>query len=106
MSTDYNGVGGIGVEFTEDMEEKAIEQGIFSRDDWEEDRYMCMEKIGVLFSRAGDSYIGDTRFYLFVKGETLKEINDNAGEFVEKVSKFLPDLSVDTLQVIEDLHIY
>ena len=106
MGVDYNGVGGIGVEFTDDMAERAIERGMFSREDWEADRYMCMEEIGVLFSEAGNSYSSDTRFYLLVEGETLKEINNNAGVFVEKVSKLLPDLSVDTLRVINDMHIW
>ena len=38
MSVDYRGLGGVGIEFTEDMVDKAIEHGIFSIEDWEKDK--------------------------------------------------------------------
>lgn len=106
MGIDYGGVGGIGVEFTQDMANKAIAIGIFTREEWEGDKRDCLDRIGVTYCAAGNEYAGEITFYLFVNGITLKDINDNAAKFVEEVSKFQTGLSVDDLEVIEDIHIW
>lgn len=103
MGVDYDGVGGIGTPFTDDMVQRAIDLGVFTKEEWEDDATECMEKIRESYSIAGNYYSGDISYYLFVRGDTLKEVNDNAPGFVERVSRFAPGLTVDALKVISDI---
>lgn len=106
MDVDYSSVGGIGVEFTDEMMEAVIEKGLFTEEEWDDDRHECMETIGLSFSEGGNSYSGDTDFYLLVDGETLGEINDNADKFVATLREKGIDTSVNELQVISAYHVW
>jgi hypothetical protein len=107
MGVDYDGVGGIGIEFTDEMVEKVIKQGVFTEEDWADDWTDCMEKIGICYSEAGDySYGGEKRIYLLVEGSTLDDIISNEEKFREDLSKLGITVERKDLKVIEDLCVW
>ena len=108
MGVDYDGVGGIGIELTEEMVERAIDKGVFTEDAWDYDPGECLDQLGgFYYSHAGSSYGGDTFFYLFVPGPTLGEINEKAPRFVSKIKEYFGvNIDVDDLKVISDIYIW
>ena len=106
MGVDYSSVGGIGVEFTEDMKQAMIDKGLFTEDEWDDSQSECMDEIGIPYNEAGNSYSCETCFYFLVKGKTLKEINNNAGEFVSELKECGINVSVNELQVISEYHVW
>jgi hypothetical protein len=103
MGVDYESVSGIGIEFTESMVQVAISFGMFSAKEWLEDKDTCLGSIGELYGLSGNCYTGeDLTCYLFVRGSTLGEVNRNAPGFIDRVSQFAPNLSVNELKVISD----
>lgn len=107
MGVDYDGVGGIGIEFTDEMVNKVIEKGVFTKENWEDDAVGCMDEIGILYCEAGAyNYGGERRIYLFVKGVTLEDVISNESEFRENLSKLGIDIERKDLKVIEDLCIW
>lgn len=108
MGVDYDGVGGIGVEVTKDMIEKLIEKEVFTEEEWSDDSYSCLERIGLPYAKAGDSaYGGEARFYLLVNGSNLKEILSHEFYFIKRLEKLLGIfLSSEDLIVIEDILVY
>lgn len=108
MGVDYDGVGGIGIKLTDEMIEYAIDKGVFTEEEWDDDPCECLFDLDcVNFASAGNSYAGEHEFYLSVPGLTLKDINTNAFSFVEKVKEYFGvDITVDDLKVISDIYIY
>ena len=108
MGVDYDGVGGIGIELTEEMIEYAIDHEVFTEEEWDGDRDYCLSKgEGFVYSVAGSAWSGDICHYLFVPAATLGSINEKAPIFVEKVKEYFGvDIAVDDLKVIEDIYIY
>jgi hypothetical protein len=107
MGVDYDGVGGIGVEFTDEMRHNAIERGIFSEEEWEDCSDDCMNAVGISYSTAGSAYSGEETHYLMVDGDTLGEVNANSGDFCSSVNDRLGTKLVPAeLRVIADLHIW
>ena len=67
MGVDYDGVGGIGIEFTDEMAEKFSDKGLFTVEEWDDDPNDCMERIGILYCEAGwANYGGERRIYLVI----------------------------------------
>ena len=107
MGVDYSGIGGIGIELTEERRKKLISKGLFTEDEWDKDCYECLEEVNLPFSVAGDgSYGGDFRFYLLVEGDNLKEILENEEAFRNRLQNFGIQLTQEDLGVISDLHIW
>ena len=105
MGIDHNGVGGIGIELTEEIRNKLIENKLFTQDEWDEDKYGCLEEINLIYSVAGDgSYGGKDIYYLLVKGDNLKEILENEEVFRNHLKTFGIQLTQGDLSVISDLH--
>jgi len=106
MGIDYDGVGGIGIELTEDIIQKFISFEYFTEDEWNENYYDCLETIGkkfnISFTSAGNFYSGDIVHYLLVDGQNLKEINENSKTFIEKLKIIGLELSEESLKVISD----
>lgn len=105
MGIDYDGVGGIGIELTDNMIQTAIKKGIFTQEMWKEDQDHCLDILGFTYSDAGNYYSGDIKTYLFVDGNNLGEINKNALDFIEKLKQFDIIYSVDDIELIEDVRI-
>lgn len=106
MGIDYDGVGGIGIEIDEDVHLKLIENGVFTDDEWDEDRDGCLEELDILYQQAGNAYSGDVTFYLFVEGENLIEINRNAPKFIDKLNAVGINITIDKLKVISETFVY
>ena len=107
MGVDHNGVGGIGIELTEEIRNKLIEKGLFTQDEWDEDEYGCLETINLPYSVAGDgNYGGDDRYYLLVHGDNLEEIIKNEQEFRNHLQRLGIQLDQKDLIVISDLHVW
>lgn len=104
MGVDYDGVGGVGLLLTDERIAGLIESGIFTEDQWGEDRYESLERIGLTYYEAGSAnYGGEVRWYLVVDGDTLADVNNNAPAFVEKAKKVGIITTVDELEIISDL---
>jgi hypothetical protein len=102
MGIDYDGIGGIGIEFTDEIKDKLIECELFTEEDFDEDYDSCFEKLGLTYDQAGNMYSGDTYFYLMVDGDTLPEVNKNSKEFINTLSKYGVIITEDDLKVISD----
>jgi hypothetical protein len=106
MSIDYEGVGGIGIKLTDDLIKKLIEKNIFTKDEWKEDAYECLERLNIYYQQAGNVFIGIYDWYLMVDGYNLKEINENVDQFIIDIkNKIGIDLTLSDLKVIEDCFI-
>lgn len=106
VGIDYDGVGGIGIELTPQKIDLLISRGFFSQEEWEEDYYNCVEKIGIGYYVAGNAYCEILRFYLLVEEKNLAEIMQNYLSFLDEwKTKTGEDLSAKDLLVISDLYI-
>lgn len=72
MGVDYNAVGGIGVEFNDDLQYKAIELEYFTEEEWDEDPYACMEYLGITYEKAGNGCYGGTDLVLYCRRKQSK----------------------------------
>lgn len=110
MGIDYRGVGGIGIEVTEEMIDEAIEAKYpdFDEDsNYEEKLNNLLFNSPLEYSTAGNAYSGEMMFYLLVPGSTLGEIQENIPVFLEgilQVFKLKKDPA--DLEVISDLLVY
>lgn len=103
MGVSYDGVGGIGIEFTEYMAQQAISTGQLSEEEWEEDDIWALEKLGFKCDRAG---VYDTgRLYIFVDGSNLTQVNKNKDSFINKLSKIGTQIQESDLEVISDIYV-
>lgn len=105
MSVNYYGVGGIGILITDDRINKFIESNLFSKKDWNDDPYECMDIVGISWVSGGDLYFEEYNFYFLVEGDNLEEINKNEKSFRNKLSKYGIFIQQKDLIVISDLEI-
>ena len=106
MSVDYDGVGGIGILLTDEIIEKLMDGNLFTKEEWDNDKYECVERLNVSYQTAGNAYSGDTHFYLLVEGSTLAEINYNADEFINWLVNNLGfNIDYNDLMVISDIYV-
>lgn len=107
MGVDYNAVGGIGVEFNNKLQRKAIELGYFTEEEWNEDPYSCVESLKIRYAPAGDDYGGDAYWYFLVEGSNLTQINKNKEAFLNTINnKFNVEYKEEDLKVISEIHIW
>lgn len=105
MGVDYDGVGGVGVEITEEMKRKLVvaNEGAF-------DGYMdeLLSDLELEYKEGGSgSYTGkENTFYLMVEGDTLEEVYNNSKGFISKLSEMNIDIKLGDIVVIEDLHVW
>tara|TARA_R110000744_G_scaffold281118_2_gene393060 strand:- start:154 stop:498 length:345 start_codon:yes stop_codon:yes gene_type:complete len=114
MGVDYSGIGGIGIELTDDMKEMISDKyysvnNIDEDDDDYENIYFSeiLDDSGLEYSEAGsEGYGGEGRYYLLVDGNTLLEVQNNTDEFIKNLKNVGIEITIEDLQVISDLHIY
>ncbi len=107
MGTSYIGVGGIGIKITKGIVQKFIDNGHFTQEEWNGDFDECLYKIDLEYKRSGNFYCGERGpIYVFVPGNNLKEINENAEQFIENFKKFGVEISIEDLKVVSDYLIY
>ena len=110
MGIDYRGVGGIGIEVTEDMIDEAFE---LKYPDFDEDSSYGEKLDNLLnassleYETAGNAYSGETLFYLLVPGNTLGKIQKNVPIFLEDILQVF-NIKKDPadLEVISDMLVY
>lgn len=47
MNVEFSGVGGVGVKLTAEMINYAIDNEIFTNDDWDDDPLICLSKLNI-----------------------------------------------------------
>lgn len=105
MGVDYDGVGGIGIEVTDERIKCLVERGEFTQEQWDADPYDCLENFGVVFSAAGSEYSGNTWFYWFVVGKTLLEVHANAKSFLDNMNMKGVQCEMPDLLVISEMYV-
>lgn len=106
MGVEYRGIGGIGIEFTKEMEQKVANSGVFDKDDWSENTIDCFFDFDIEPAYAGNAYTGEKRIYLLVGGKNLTEINNNKVKFIGDLSSCGIKISEEDLMVIEDYQVF
>lgn len=106
MGVDYDRIGGIGIELTNDMMRSLCINSDIPDEEWEDDPDYCLDRLKLNYERAGSEYSGEIYYYLLVKGDTFIEVNKNIPEFIEKLDLFGIDVKVEDLKVISDLYIW
>ena len=103
MSIDCDGVGGVG--FIPDAVDIQIliGSGLFTQDEWDDDKDECLAKLKLPYRMTGNCYTGDISRCLLVKGKTLKEINDNAPAFCARLTECGILKVPDELEIISEL---
>jgi hypothetical protein len=103
MGIDYNGVGGVGIQLTNDKIKKMIEKGVFTQEEWEYDNDECLtSKLKMLYDVGGNSYCGEKNIYLFVPGPNLKIVNENVKDFIKDLSEVGIDITEEDILIISD----
>lgn len=107
MGIDYDGVGGVGIELTDKMLESAYTIGTFTEEEWDECYDTCLSRTGLSWSQAGNSYSGDTDFYLFVDANNLAQVLENVDKFIDDVDKhFGRKLEMEDIKVISEILVW
>jgi len=102
MGIDYSAIGGIGIEFTDEMAESAVEKGLFTEEDWEEAPDECVDCLNIEYGEAGYLLAEQGTFYLLVEGRTLDEVNSNVPEFIAKLAAIGVTITPADLIVISE----
>ena len=112
MGVDYDGVGGVGIEITDERRDLLIKHGLLTQEEWEEDWQWAIEEKGIFqvieeggnYSYSGD--ILDRKCYLLVKGKNLGEVLKAAPSFVGKLSEYRINIEIEDLEIISDMHVW
>lgn len=106
MGVDHDGVGGIGIEVTDEVISKLIKLKRVEKL-WKDNPYECLEELRIPFSEGGEAcYGGEARFYWLVAGNNLEEINKNSVDFINKLKELGYTISIKDLKVIQDIHMW
>lgn len=108
MGVDFDGVGGIGIEFTDEIRQKFIDSDKYpecTEELWEDDEDEFLNYARFPYQTAGSSYVPEIYYYFMVPGKNLYEINSNAPDFIKKLKEVGINITQKDLIVIEDYHI-
>lgn len=103
MGVDYNSVGGVGIEISEQMVKTMIDNGVLTEDEWDDDPWDCSEKIGLKYESAG--VFNYENHYFFIDGCTLAEINSNVGKFKNKLYEIGLKIEDEDIKIISDIYV-
>jgi len=105
MSINHGTVAGIGITLTDDMKEIIMNGDLrFPTEDWEDDFHWCLEKIGLKCGESGCFLSGtNIKIHLFIEGDTLDDINNNAPAFIKKLAEYGIIIKGEDLMVIREM---
>ncbi len=104
MGTEYEGVGGIGIEITEQMIDVFISKGLFTREDYQDVGADCLNFLGLESKTAGNLWNGECLEYFIVPGNTLGEVKANIPGFLQALYYALGyKIEEDSLEVVADI---
>lgn len=103
MGVDCSAVSGYGIEVTEEIADKMISSGVFTREQWENDNSDCLSKCKICYGESGSYYAGETTLYLFASGDTIPKLYEGAKEFISKLSEIGIELTIDDIKEVSDV---
>ncbi len=108
MGVDYSGIGGIGIEITEERFALLLKHGLFTQEEWDNDPWYPLEKLKFPYAAAGvGNYTGKKNtYYVLVPVDNLTEIIANEAQFRGTFAKYGIDLQQKDLMVIVGLYVY
>ncbi len=87
MGVDCRSVSGYGIKLTEEIINKMISSGIFTKEEWEYDRESCLEKAPFSYDEAGSRYSGNVYYYLLVQGANYLQLSERVDRFIFELNK-------------------
>ena len=106
MGVDYSGVGGIGIEISEEMKDILLDKHTSENEDDEVYFSEVLDDLGIEYQEAGSGgYGGEARYYFLVKGNKLSEVQENTPAFIESLKDVGIKIDVKDLRVVSDLYI-
>lgn len=103
MGVDCSAVAGFGIELTNEIVEKMITAGIFTADEWDDDKDGCLDASAFSYGEIGSKYSGHIKRYLFVTGDTIKKLSDNEPVFIAELGKIGVAITSDDIEWIESV---
>lgn len=100
MGVDCSATSGFGIEVTEEIVDKMIENGVFTLAEWVTDKDECLGKAGFLHGAAGSYYTGEITYYLFVHGDTIPELFKGANEFISELAEIGIGITIDDIKEV------
>lgn len=101
MGVDYTNVSGVGIILTDEMVDKFIEHGGFTREEYEEDDVWELEQLG--FKVQQGNWTGDELIYLTVEGKTFVEVTNHVSNFIQKLQSYEIRIDREDLLVLNDI---
>lgn len=105
MSINYDARYGLGI-WLDDIYDAVIEANIFNQDEFENDKYACIEKLAeeldCVFETIGSYYTGDITYALLVDTDNYQQLVDGAvDKFIKNVkTKLGVELEYKDLNII------
>lgn len=105
MSINYDARYGLGI-WLDDIYDAVIEANIFNQDEFENDKYACIEKLAeeldCVFETIGSYYTGDITYALLVDTDNYQRLLDGAvDKFIKNVkTKLGVELEYKDLNII------
>lgn len=103
MGVDCDAVSGYGIEVTEEVADKLIASGRFTRENWEEDKDSCLSELGFSYGKSGSYYTGETTLYLFASGDTLPALMEGGKELVSKLADIGILITLDDIKEVSEV---
>ncbi len=103
MGVDCSAVSGYGIELTEDVLDKLIAAGLFTRDEWGGAKEGCLYRAGFSSGIAGSYYTGDTIVYLLVDIVPITELVAAEMRFIATLESIGVTISIDDIEEISEV---
>lgn len=106
MGIDYSANVAIGIEITEDMVKRFIENGLFPEEAYDKDEETALGKIGLEVYCYRSASSGERSYCYVVDGTTLNEVNANVDSFIETLRAYCVNITVDDLKYVGGLYVW
>lgn len=102
MGVDCDSVSGFGIRLTDEIVQKMIDSGLFTREEWEEDPQHYLNKTPFHYEVAGSYYTGDVYYYLFASGDTIPALLRGANKLIMDLEDIGVTLQIEDIKHISD----